>query len=291
MRRMHHLTLVALGLAGAAIAQGPEQANDQPLAALHRAWITEVLDLDGAGAAAQYAKIAREARTAQPERWVAAARLAELQRLGVITPSAPGLAEGPAALRQALGETPPPALQVDDLLQRLRTTQTTGMPDLTEIQENGLVLRPLVPGAESWLLNQTGPSLRDRRRQRMQAFANLSRSPQFSNDLQRLYATTIVNAEINGRRSQADALRALYFANWRPPVVAGDASTVVRRAIDVLTTWIAEPDLNPWQRTLLTTLREHLERKLESAPEEARNLVARMPRFSERLMASEPTRR
>ncbi|MCB9887777.1 MAG: hypothetical protein H6838_19990 [Planctomycetes bacterium] len=275
-------------LAPRATAQGPETI-EQPLAALHRAWISEVLDLDTAGAAAQYARVAREGRSAQPERWVAAARLAELQRMGVTTPPAPGLVESPAALRSAWAEVQP-RLEVDGLLQRLHDAPTVTLPELAGDGHGVPELRPLVPKAESWLLAQTGPSLRDRRRQRMQAFANLSRSPQVSNYLQRLYAATIVNAEVNGRRSQADALRALYFATWRPPVTAEEPEAVVAHALTELDTWLGEEEVSPQQRMLLGSLRDHLARKAAIDPREARDLIARLPRYAERLLGGSDKR-
>ncbi len=277
------LTLVGATLAPRTLAQRHEIATDQPLAALHRAWISEVLDLDTAGAAAQYAKVAREGRSAQPERWVAAARLAELQRLGVPTPPAPGLVEAPGALRNAWTEIRP-QLEVGSLLARLHEAPTVTLSELASDVDGVPELRPLVPQAESWLMAQTGPSLRDRRRQRMQEFANLSRSPQVSAYLQRLYAATIVNAEVNGRRSQADALRALYFATWRPPVTAEGPQAAVDHALAELDTWIVEEGLSGQQRTLLASLREHVARKAAADVGEARELIARLPRYSERLL-------
>ena len=286
-RAIAAVAMVLTTAAGAA-SQALESTADLPLAALHRAWISEVLDLDTASAAAQYAKVAREGRSAQPERWVAAARLAELQRMGVATPPAPGLVEAPTPIRSAWAEVRP-HLEVDHLVLQLRDAPTSLIPG-TPGDEALPALRPLVPIAESWLLEQTGPSLRDRRRQRQQSFANLSRSPQVSNYLQRIYAATIVNAEVNGRRSQADALRALYFATWRAPVTSENAAEVVAKALTAIDVWLTEDGVSPQQRAVLTSLREHLARKEEADPEGARDLIMRLPRYAERLLGAEEKR-
>ena len=159
---------------------------------------------------------------------------------------------------------------------------------LHELAEPGNRLpdvRTFVPTVEEWQLAQTGPSLRDRQRQRMQAFANLSRSPQVNVFLQRLYATTIVSAEIDGRRSQADALRALYFASWKPPEVTGSDAEILAKALRNLDSWLEERTLSRQQRTVLTSLRALLSSATGTAEAAAaRALLLRLPRTCERLL-------
>ncbi|MFM1871875.1 MAG: hypothetical protein RL398_1297 [Planctomycetota bacterium] len=277
--------LLAMGAAVGAVAQAPQEGDPQP-AALHRAWLSEVLDLDTGAAARQYAKIARDQRSSPMDRWAAAARLAELQRLGVETPPAPGLGEAPTTLRSLLGPAAP-SLDAASLALRLSIDRTVTLHELAELGARLPDVRTFVPAVEEWQLAQTGPSMRDRQRQRMQAFANLSRSPQVNVFLQRLYATTIVSAEIDGRRSQADALRALYFASWKPPEVTGTDAEVVARALQSLDTWLEERTLSRQQRTVLTSLRAFL--SLHAAEPEAaaaRALLLRLPRTCERLLGS-----
>lgn len=278
--------VLAVGLwSSSGRAQSPDPAGDPQPAALHRAWLSEVLDLDTAGAARQYARIARDSRQATGERWLAAARLAELQRLGIATPSAPGLAEAPSSLRSTLGAAAP-AFEAGALALQLAIDRSVTVHDLANAPAALPDLRPYVARAEAWQLAQTGPSLRDRQRQRQQAFANLSRSPQVSAYLQRLYATTIVSAELDGRLSQADALRALYFAAWKAPEVQGDDQAVVTKAQTLLTAWLEERTLSRQQRTVLTALGEHLAKRAAASEwTQARELLQRLPRTAERLLA------
>ncbi len=276
-------------LAGGAAAQTPDGGSDPQPAALHRAWLAEVLDLDTEAAARQYARIARDGRHGTGERWLAAARLAELQRLGIATPSAPGLAEAPSSLRSSLGPLLP-AFEAGTLALQLAIDRSVTVHDLANAPAALPDLRPYVARVEAWQLAQTGPSLRDRQRQRQQAFANLSRSPQVNAYLQRLYATTIVSAELDGRRSQADALRALYFAAWKPPEGVGqdlaDDQQVVTKAQANLAAWLEERTLSRQQRTVLTALAEHLAKRAAAGEwTSARELLQRLPRTAERLLA------
>src|SRR5690606_8445945 len=51
--------------------------------AVHKAWLKEIIDLDRDGAVTAYNEILRDSPREQPERWIAVARLRELDRLGV----------------------------------------------------------------------------------------------------------------------------------------------------------------------------------------------------------------
>lgn len=266
-------------------AQTPDAGGEPQPAALHRAWLAEALDLDTASAARQYARIARDGRHGTGERWLAAARLAELQRLGVETPSAPGLAEAPSSLRSTILPLAP-AIEAGTLALQLALDRSVTVHELANAPAALPDLRPYVARVEAWQLAQTGPSLRDRMRQRQQAFANLSRSPQINAYLQRLYATTIVSAELDGRRSQADALRALYFAAWKAPEVEGNDQSIVTKAQSNLSAWLEERTLSRQQRTVLTALGEHLAKRAAAGEwTPARELLQRLPRTAERLLA------
>ncbi len=279
----------ALGIiAVVALAAGsPAQAGtngESAIAALHRGWIAETLDLDRAAATELYLEVAKQPRAATPERWVAIARLAELRRLGADVGAPLDLEGAPQALRQEWAAGLPP-LATDELIRQLRADPDAAVGSIAGRTQDPLVLRPLVPVAETWLLAQTGPSLRDRRRQRMQASVNLRRSPEAIAYLERLYASTIVSAEVNGRRSQADALRELYFTTWQPPQVVGDPATLIARARDRLTEWAAEPSTTAGQRAVLTMLRDHVASRAATDPREVLGLLLRLPRYAERLLA------
>ena len=87
--------LAAVLAAGAVGAQEPDAA-----VSLHRAWLAEVMDLDVRRAVEGYRSVALDARPGQMERWVAVARLVELQRLGALGGAPlPVWTDAPAALR------------------------------------------------------------------------------------------------------------------------------------------------------------------------------------------------
>lgn len=273
-----------------------QTTNGDGVPTLHQAWLREILDLDVAGAAADYARIAERGGPGAPERWVAAARLLELRRLQAID-TAPSIQDCPTPLRatfQAASVTIP----LDPILARVRQKPAEALRDLTS--ETGRLprLRPAVPAVESWLMDQIGPSLRDRMRQRMETFASRNRSADVRRYTERLYATDIARAELGNRPAQANALRALYFRDWKPPEAPGDPLPHVARIRTNLDAWLADGDTGAQQAAALRDLGTAIQRLAETDPAAALALVRRLPFYAERLLApaasgpgGEPSRR
>ena len=74
------------GLLQGKLAQKKRQRRQSATTAVHRAWLTEIIDLDRARAIKDYDNIIRQSTNKQPEKWIAVARLQELGRLGVYGP-------------------------------------------------------------------------------------------------------------------------------------------------------------------------------------------------------------
>lgn len=266
-------------LASVAVAQQPTAKPPS----LHDAWLREVLDLDVPAARRGYEEVAANATPGNLERWIAVARLVELQRLQAITTLPPQLAEAPPPVRAAVQALPAPT-PVEPLLQRARRAPTEGLQVLTAEGQKMPALRPLVPAAEDWMMGQIGPSLRDRMRQRAQTFANRTRSADARRFTERLYALDLVRAEVQGRTAQAVALRTLYFADWHAPNTAGDPTVHLARVRTNLEAWLADKDLGNQQATVLRELRDAIEKAAATDPAAALALVARLPLYAERLL-------
>ena len=294
MRRADITLAATLACAGFAVGQSTP-ASAVP--SLHSAWLAEVMDLDVAGAAAAYRKVAADTGPRHLERWVAAARLAELQRLGAV-PAAPiATADAPTALRPAFLALQPIA-EIESLVDRARRAPAEGLQILVPEAGKLSPLRSAVPPAEDWVMSQIGPSLRDRMRQWRQTLANRSRSTDTRRVTERLYALDVVRAELQGRPAQAIALRTLYFADWRPPVAAGDPAPHLARIRANLDAWLADPELGSQQQPVLRELKDAIDKQAAADPAAAVNLVMRLPLYAERLLEeprgaprSEPSRR
>ncbi|MEO6597543.1 MAG: hypothetical protein ABIP94_22595 [Planctomycetota bacterium] len=254
---------------------------------LHQAWLREILDLDVAGAAADYAQVARDARPGNLERWVATARLIELHRLGIAVPETVHLNEVPTALRGVFAAAQV-ALPIDELLKRTRGEPSVVLQ--TVISEAGKLpsLRTAVSNAEDWLVSQVGPSGRDQFRQRMEEYLARGRSDEARQSFERLFAADIVRAEIEGGVARANALRKLYFADWRPPAVTGEPAPHLARFHANLEVWLREPDLSPSEQALLGELREAIDQKAATDPGGALALLIKLPNYAERLLAERP---
>ncbi len=248
---------------------------------LHRAWLREVMDLDVAAAAADYTKIAADPNNL--ERWVAAARLAELRSLLPSEVVVPHAQDAPLPLRSVLQrpESPP---QVTALLERARRAANEGVQTLGSDAAKAAPLRTAVPAAEEWLMGQIGPSQRDRMRQFLQTLANRSRATDVRRFTERLYAADILRAELEGRPAQAIALRTLYFADWHPPTVTGSAEATLARVRTNLDGWLAEPELGNQQQSALRELKDWLEKNAATDAATGVALLTRLPYFAERLL-------
>lgn len=279
-RRAAPLLLAAV-LAAPAAAQRPAPAAPT----LQDAWLHEVLDLDLPRAVAGYRRVAADARPGRLERWIAAARLAELHRLQAAPPAPAQAADLPAPLRPAFAAAEP-QLPVAELLARARGEPKAALQQLATDAGRLPNLRPVVPAAEDWLMGQIGPSLRDRWRQRMATLGNRARSDA-QNTTDRLYAADVLRAELQGRTAQADALRTLYFADWKPPTAPGDPAPHVARIRHNLEAMLAE-NQSPQQAALLRELADAIEQRAAASPAAALQLVLRVPIYAEWLLQAQP---
>lgn len=289
---------------------------------LHQAWLAEVMDLDGRRAIELYTELARDRQPENHERWLALARLLELHRLGQT--SAPNLdpLEVPKALRGPFAaaaspadpallearartlleggsvEPPPPppgnapgapgsgpatpaATSPGAPTQPAAPAQpaASAQPQAAAESPRLPVLRPVVHDAETWLLGLSGLSWRDRLRQRQPQSFDRS---QFT---ERYNAMRVMAAELDGRRSQADEVRALYFTQWRPPALDGPPQAVLDRVRQNLQAMQRE---RSQASPLLPRLQEALDKAAAEDPQGALQLVLRLPLFAELLLAPVP---
>jgi len=265
----------------------PAQDRDAP-ASMHAAWLVEVMDLDVPRAITGYQRVAADVRPGHLERWIATARLLELRRLQAAAIPPPDVGEAPAALRP-LFQAAASELPTAELLARVRGEPKDVLQQISTDAGRLPVLRSVVPGAEEWLMSQIGPSLRDRWRQRMASFATRARGSEATNE--RIYAADVLRAELQGQTAQANALRTLYFADWRPPSAAGDPGPHLARARARLDTMLATDALPATQAAMLRELAEAIDQRAATSPATALAFVRRLPIYAERLLGPEPTGR
>jgi hypothetical protein len=262
------------------------RAQEPALPDLHRAWLSEIMDLDVAAATEGYQRVAAGSQPGDLERWVAAARLLELRRCGVDVPP-PANGDVPGPLRELFKAAAPP-LPASELLPRAKGDPRDVVQRAATEEGRVPALRTAVPQAEEWVLRQVGPSMRDRLRQRFAATGGRGRSTGDSNRYpERLYAFDILRAELQGRTAQADALRTLYFGDWRPPAATGDAATAVARIRTNLAAWLRDPALSTQLAAPLRDLSEAIEQRAAADPANALALVLRLPIYAERLLAEQ----
>jgi hypothetical protein len=277
------LTLLALAMAAATSIL---HAQDKPTASsasvgrtsaptLHQAWLAEVMDLDSRRAAEIYREVARDNVPDNLERWVAIARLAELHRLGVTKAPAIDPTEVPAVLRAPLAAAQV-AIDVNALVRHAESDPAALLQGLGGESAKLPLLRPAVFEAQAWLISQVGPNYRDRFRQRQ---------PDRGRFYDRFWATNIVVAELEGRRGQADEVRALYFTQWRPPTVSNDPNASLARVRSNLATLLRGREMNGSQN-LLRRLGDAIEKAAATDPSAAVALVLRLPYFAEQLLQS-----
>lgn len=271
---MRWATAIGLVLLVGIAAESPAQAaplQPEPPVTLHDAWLREVLDLDTKGAAAAYTIVGADPTNL--ERWVATARLAELQRLGISMPAKVPTNDAPLALRDSFSRMVEP-LPVAELLQRatdpaqlLRTVGTDAgrLPPM----------RPVTTEAERWCLTQV-PGVRDR----------LPRVPTNTvsrANYNRFTAAEILRAELSGQPTRAQNLRMIYFANWQPPRWSGEAKAGLEQVRVQLEATMHDPEYSV-QRRLLSELRDAFNERANTDPVAAMALIARLPLYAERLL-------
>ncbi len=266
---------------GGLVAQAPT-ANTDASARLHAAWIREVLDLDVRAAVSEYEAIAHDARPANLERWIAVARLTELQRVGVTGTRPIPLAEAPEPIRTAAAEMQP--LPTDTLLQQVRQDPATVLQQMAASGDN-FNLRPLTEIAQRWLRNHQWLSTSERQRQRFQALNNRPRQGQPETLRNRWpMAASVLRAELQGQPARAAELRWFDFQDWKAPALVGEPAALLQRARTNLDAWLAETPMVEQQQTLLKGLRDQLER-MASEPTASLDLLLRLPLVAERLLA------
>lgn len=240
---------------------------------LHAAWLRETLDLDTKGAVAEYEAVAAD-RSGRAERWIAVARLAELQRQGVAVGNPGPVAEAPAAVRAALALVTP--LPIAELLKE---------PAAGAESARALDLRPATIATLNWVRSQSGPNANERQRQR--AASGRPRTPADRNDAERmarLHAFDVAQRELQGKTEQAAGLRAVYFPDWKQPALAGEPAAALARAKDRLDAWQKEPGSSEGQLALLGRLRSELDARGADAGA-AIAWLGRMPVYADRLLA------
>ena len=264
--------LLALS-AFAAMAPAQAPSNDASTA-LHAAWLREVMDLDPTGAANDYEQLAKNARSNEPERWLAIARLAELRRFGIAPGPTLDAAEAPAPVRTALANLP--ALPDEALLPRLCLDPTEVLQALGTEQGRMPQLRAASSAVLEWVRSQLGPTPR-----RSGIRTDRSRA-------ERIYALDVLQRELEGRQHQAANLRTLYFTDWKAPVVRVPAKEAMATVQANLEAWLAEKDLGQFQHKLLEQLRDALVLRAQTDPASAIELLQRIPLYAERLLGPVP---
>lgn len=259
--------------------QGQPQPTPDTSTALHAAWLREVMDLDVLGAANDYAAVQRRARANEPERWIAVARLAELQRMGLPVGPPAGLAEAPAPVRAAITSMPP--LPADELLPPLSFDPAELMRSLGAGRMPPL--RPASAAVLDWVRSQLGSGIDGRIRQQI-PFGTRTRPERDRARAERWYAADVLLRELEGREHQAAGLRRFYFSDWKPPAVEADPAVVLARVQANFDGWLAEKDLSQQQQTLLQRLREALQQRATDEPRAAVQFLLRMPLYAERLV-------
>jgi hypothetical protein len=276
------------------------QTAPPPRASLHAAWLHELLDLDSQGAAASYEVLATEQGGPAGQRWLAAARLCELRRLGA-APSTRGtdLAGMPESLQKALRETQQSPVPTD-LLDRARNHPEGLLEWLRQNQHAPrFSARPAVAEAHRQALNQSEPGKREMRRQllaKMQVATQrgdrrtatelwrqirlLEPESREARPFDHVRALFILKCELAGKATQAAHLRAQYFGDWQPP--GGPAPTVEATLLNIAAMLRAD-DLLADEDDQLRLLQERLQAGGDGAAK-VLQLLARVPVYAEQLL-------
>ncbi|MCA8974433.1 MAG: hypothetical protein KDC98_06910, partial [Planctomycetes bacterium] len=247
----------------------PTTSRSSPL---HRAWLREVLDLDSAAAGAIYADIVADRRPGHFTRWVAAARLSELQRLDIVEGARIDPNDAPTVLRQRFLEADT-TLDLPPLVHRLSADPEQVLVEIASDRGRLPPLRPLVAAAESWVVDQIGPNRLDpfdRSRPRQARFSQ--RAP--FRDLR--HAFRVLQAELAGRRDQAVEVRSIHFTNWQPPTVSVDVAESLKRFRHNAEGLLAERQWTSDWGKLLRQLIAETERLAEADPAAAVGLLRRL---------------
>jgi hypothetical protein len=278
MNRVTPFASLALALlaASAAAQQPAEPAPQTAEPSVESLWLTELLDLDSASAARGYEKLAHDPQQPVVTRWLAAARLVELQRLGVGTDARPpAMNEAPVALQKLFAEVEP---IVDVAKIAANVTAGAQRPPgelIAELRDHGNAipsLRPLTPEVMQWQPE------RDLRRPRQGMRRNSFLEP--------LHAAQILHLEMTGDSARASARRALYFDQWKPPVWKGELEELSRLVLTRVNEMKRARERGPQELRDFDRLSELLREASAKGPTHVQDLLARLPLYADRLVAN-----
>ena len=265
--------VTAASTTGAAVAQsGRAEAARRRHArsvALHKAWLTEQLDLDPAGAIRGYEQLRRAAPKTRPERWIAIARLAELGRLGAIQPE-PGTRpmQAPLEVQEALAQLRAP----------VPWRSVLADPDAdVELPR----LRPATERVMTWGRDQVGPTVDQRWIMQMR-----DRDRSASGDTRwrnRNAAFTLLDVELEGKTARAESLRRLMFVGWKPPTLQVPTGVALARGRERLRAMI-ESERSSRYRVRLQALQRRVEDLAGRSERAALALLMRLPFLAEELL-------
>jgi hypothetical protein len=253
-----------------------------PSPSLEDAWIRETLDLDIRAAIRGYREVAGDASQTAIERKVAAARLEELRRIGVIDASQNAsvkllpeqLVSGDEAKSQETN-----AKAAADFA---RHAQRASNPASAELPTEMPQLRPLVSAILQQIRSEVAPSNQERpgpNRPRGFAGSDTTRV------LERIRASDIARADLAGKPEEADALRLRSFPSWKPQPWPADANAAWSTARANLVEWQQERQLTGAERETLQRLLAALDEDAKVSPSRALARIDRLPFYSERLRA------
>jgi hypothetical protein len=242
---------------------------------LGKAWLRETLDLDIKGAAEDYANISRDLRAEPRDRETAAARFAELSRLGVIQPpTKPDLHAVPAPVRERLEQSL--AQPVPPIFAAAREAARKGAAAVLEfLAANGQLpqLRPLVAPSTA----------ADRQRTPR---ATTPERPADVRPQDRVYALQVLRAELENRSADAAELRRRQFANWQPAAWPQDLAQGLTQIEPNLAAWLADRELEDGERVLLGQLQRLVVKLHREDGPRLTALLDRLPVISDRLRAT-----
>ena len=249
---------------------------------LQDAWIRETLDLDIRAAIQGYREVARDQSHPTFDRKIAAARLEELRRIGVIDASEPAsaklLPESLVSSAEAKAQETNAKAAADLAKQASRASNPASPEEKPEVPP----LRPLVSAVLQTLSSDAPAFAADR--------GGPNRARGFGgNDttrvLERIRAADIARADLAGNLAEADQLRLRNFPAWKPEPWPADKSAAWATARANLVEWYQERQLSRAERDTLQRLLAALDEDSRTSPARALERIDRLPFYSERLRA------
>lgn len=241
-----------------------------PSVELHEAWLKETLDLDPQAAIRTYDRIRMKAPKAQPERWLAVARILELQRIGVTSPEPGTIPRGAPEKVQEVLESIEMDVPFEKLLSNPRSEQE--LPPLRQATRR----------LQEWARDQIGPTVEERIRLGVRISATNSTDPETQAKYRLYAAREVLRVEIAGSDDRAEAMRTIDFPDWTPPKIVGEPRAALALALRRLDEWISESEL--WMNQSLRNLKKYLAENGED-PQQALEFVQELPIIGDRLLA------